>query len=102
MTVSVKQTTAAAAIEQLATIGGRSKKRQLHSDFVLGLFNTGTLRELQILPQVGPKLAYQIIMHRSSSGKLRNLVEMAAMPIWRGKSWERFRTVSLGGGFHLQ
>lgn len=68
--------------------------KQRHTEYVLGLFNKGTLRELQILPMIGPKLAYQIIMQRSMVGRIRNMEDMAAMPIWRGQSWERFKTVS--------
>lgn len=31
---------------------------------VLNLLNNGTLKELQILPQIGPKTAMKILMHR--------------------------------------
>lgn len=38
--------------------------QQKHEKAVLDLLNTGTIREIQILPQVGLKTAYQIITQR--------------------------------------
>lgn len=71
----------------------RTKKQALtlHKEFILKLFNTGNIKELQILPQIGLKTAYQIITHRSLNGKFKKIDDVGKMPIWRGKSWERFQ-----------
>lgn len=43
-----------------------------HKEFVLKILNTGDLKELQVLSQVGQKTAFQIITHRYVSMNLIN------------------------------
>lgn len=45
---------------------GKSKEyiKNQHCKAVLNLLNTGNLKDIQLLPQIGIKTAYQIITHR--------------------------------------
>ncbi|CAD7090268.1 unnamed protein product [Hermetia illucens] len=68
--------------------------QQKHEKAVLDLLNTGTIREIQILPQVGLKTAYQIITQRTLNGKFRNFDQVSKLPVWRGKAWQRFKVAN--------
>ncbi|XP_055384041.1 kinesin-like protein Nod [Condylostylus longicornis] len=62
-----------------------------HQKAVLDILNNGTIKELQILPYIGLKTAYQIITHRTLNGKFKNFDIVSKLPVWRGKAWDRFK-----------
>ncbi|XP_053948124.1 kinesin-like protein Nod [Anastrepha ludens] len=68
---------------------------QKHRKAILDLLNTGSIKELQILPQIGQKMAFQLVTHRTLSGKFKNLTQLEKLPIWRGNSWIRFAQANL-------
>nr|XP_016930810.2 kinesin-like protein Nod [Drosophila suzukii] len=56
----------------------------------LDLLNRGSVKELQKIPGIGPKTAFTLVMHRSRLGCFLNLDQVKDLPIWPGKSWNRF------------
>ncbi|KAM7346418.1 no distributive disjunction isoform 1-T3 [Cochliomyia hominivorax] len=66
-----------------------------HRKTILDLLNKGSMKELQILPQIGQKTAYQIVTQRTLNGKFKNLAQVEKLPIWRGNGWERFAQANL-------
>ncbi|XP_017042129.1 kinesin-like protein Nod [Drosophila ficusphila] len=52
--------------------------------------NTGSLRDLQKFPGIGPKTAFALTIHRSRLNGFQNLDQVKGLPIWPGKSWDRF------------
>lgn len=75
---------------------GQSKNDALaeHAKQIFKLFNSGSCKDLQMLPTIGQKTAYQIIVYRSINGKFKNFDGISKMPVWRGKGYERFKNVS--------
>ncbi|GAB0094524.1 Kinesin-like protein [Sergentomyia squamirostris] len=69
---------------------GKKKAKTAHKETILKIVNTGNLKQLQLLSQIGPKTAFHIITHRTLNGKFKSLNEMSKLPIWRGKTWNRF------------
>lgn len=76
--------------------GGRKQKvtKNSHADEVLKILNGGNLKELQILPQVGLKTAYQIMTYRATKGKFKSFKDLAKLN-WTEKKVERFMKVSV-------
>ncbi|XP_016962888.1 kinesin-like protein Nod [Drosophila biarmipes] len=76
----------------------RSRKKKSPTDdwmahnksLFLGLLNRGSVKELQKVPGIGPKTAFTLVMHRSRLGCFLNLGQVKDLPIWPGKSWDRF------------
>ncbi|KNC24230.1 Kinesin-like protein Nod [Lucilia cuprina] len=66
-----------------------------HRKAILDLLNRGSMKELQILPQVGQKTAYQIVTQRTLNGKFRSVAQVEKLPIWRGNAWERFAQANM-------
>lgn len=81
-------------LRQMTKAGSKKEAMNVHKEFLLKLFNTGSSQDLQMMPQIGKKTAYQIITHRCLNGKFKNLEDVSKMPSWRGKAWERFQNVS--------
>jgi DNA uptake protein ComE-like DNA-binding protein len=69
-------------------VGRVSKKA--HKEAVLKLLNSGSIKELQILPTIGLKTAYQLITHRTLKGKFKGFDEISKLPVWRVNGWQRF------------
>lgn len=61
-----------------------------HIAAVFELLNTGSIKELQILPKIGHKTAYQIVTTRIMKGRYKTLKDIGKLPIWRGKQWNTF------------
>ncbi|XP_065365872.1 kinesin-like protein Nod [Calliphora vicina] len=66
-----------------------------HRKAILDLLNKGSMKELQILPQVGQKTAYQIVTQRTLNGKFKSVAQVEKLPIWRGSAWERFAQANM-------
>lgn len=64
--------------------------KKAHREAVFDMINKGSMRDLQLLPQIGPKTAYQIITTRTIKGAFKSWKEVGELPCWRGKMWERF------------
>jgi DNA uptake protein ComE-like DNA-binding protein len=66
-----------------------------HKAAIMDMMNTGSVKELQLLPTIGPKTAYQIVTHRLVKGKYKNLDEVKKALMMKQKSWEKFLEVNL-------
>lgn len=62
-----------------------------HQKAILEILNTGNMKELQCLPQIGLKTAFQIVTQRTLHGKFKSFNHLGKLPIWRGTAWERFK-----------
>ncbi|XP_017074321.1 kinesin-like protein Nod [Drosophila eugracilis] len=62
--------------------------------FFLDLLNNPSVKELQKIPMIGPKKALALAIHRSRLGCFKNLKQVKDLPIWPGKSWEKFAEVN--------
>ncbi|XP_055843366.1 kinesin-like protein Nod [Episyrphus balteatus] len=62
-----------------------------HQKAILEMLNSASMKELQYLPQIGLKTAFQIVTQRTLHGKFKNFTQVSKLPIWRGKAWERFK-----------
>ncbi|XP_036347271.1 uncharacterized protein LOC118756625 [Rhagoletis pomonella] len=80
-----------------STSNVKSRKPHIkkHRKAVLDLLNSGSMKELQILPQIGQKTAFQLVTQRTISGKFKNIAQLEKLPIWRGNSWTRFAQANL-------
>ncbi|XP_011183412.2 kinesin-like protein Nod [Zeugodacus cucurbitae] len=80
-----------------SSINVKEKKSniQKHRKAVLDLLNTGSMKDLQLLPQIGQKTAYQLVTQRTLSGKFKNISQLEKLTIWRGNSWSRFAQANL-------
>ncbi|XP_050332012.1 kinesin-like protein Nod [Bactrocera neohumeralis] len=78
-------------------INGKEKKSNIlkHRAAVLNLLNSGSMKELQVLPQIGQKTAYQLVTQRTLNGKFKNISQLEKLTIWRGSSWTRFAQANL-------
>ena len=70
------------------TVGPKHGKNQ-HATEVLKILNQGNLKELQILPQVGLKTAYQIMSCRATQGRFRTFKDLKRLN-WTEKKVETF------------
>lgn len=77
----------------MSQAGSKKEAKQVHTNFVLKLLNTGTQKDLQMLPLVGIKTAYQIVTYRCLNGKFKSFKDVEKSAIWRGKTWKRFKNV---------
>ncbi|XP_020717152.1 kinesin-like protein Nod isoform X3 [Ceratitis capitata] len=74
---------------------GKKTNIQKHRKAILDLLNSGSRKELQILPQIGPKTAFQLLTQRTLNGKFKTIAQLEKLPIWRGNSWTRFAQANL-------
>ncbi|XP_063844292.1 kinesin-like protein KIF21A isoform X1 [Scylla paramamosain] len=73
-----------------------------HNDFILNILNTGSLRELQQLPTVGPKTAMVISNFRKLYGKLNSVDELERVPGLSKNFYTRFTKANLVTGVGQQ
>ncbi|MPC09304.1 Kinesin-like protein KIF22 [Portunus trituberculatus] len=66
-----------------------------HNDSILNILNTGTLRQLQQLPTVGPKTAMVISNYRKLYGKLNSMDELERVPGLIKNFYTRFTKASI-------
>ncbi|XP_058819874.1 uncharacterized protein LOC131682432 [Topomyia yanbarensis] len=74
------------------TPGGKKEPKMTafkHGKAVLDLVNRGSIKEVQILPTVGLKMAYQIVTHRTINGKFKKIDDLGKLFIG-GKKWSKF------------
>uniref|UniRef100_A0A8D8BV12 Kinesin-like protein Nod n=1 Tax=Culex pipiens TaxID=7175 RepID=A0A8D8BV12_CULPI len=73
--------------------GGGKKDAKMtaskHGKAVLDLVNRGSIKEVQILPTVGLKMAYQIVTHRTINGKFKKIDDLSKLFVG-GKKWTKF------------
>lgn len=74
------------------TIGSNENAKSSHMEFVLNLLNQGTLKDLQMLPMIGSKTAYQIYTYRLTNGAFEKIESLKGMPFWSEKKYQRFVT----------
>ncbi|XP_055584736.1 uncharacterized protein LOC129737600 [Uranotaenia lowii] len=71
---------------------GAKKVASEHGKAVLDLVNRGTIKEVQILPTVGLKMAYQIVTHRTINGKFKKIEDLSKL-FAGGRKWTKFLEV---------
>jgi DNA uptake protein ComE-like DNA-binding protein len=64
-----------------------------HKNAIMHVFNTGTLKNLQILPGIGQKSAYLIVTHRAVKGKFSSFEEIKKVLMMSEKKWQKFLEV---------
>lgn len=72
------------------TIGSNKNAKKSHIEFVLNILNEGTLKDLQMLPMIGIKTAYQIYTYRLTNGTFETIESLKDMPFWSEKTYQRF------------
>jgi DNA uptake protein ComE-like DNA-binding protein len=65
-----------------------------HKDAVMDIINTGSVKELKMLPTVGAKTAYQIVSHRLVKGKFKTLEDVKKALMMKDKTWDKFMEVN--------
>ena len=65
-----------------------------HKKAILDVMNTGSFQELQNLPTIGLKTAYQIVAYRCVHGKFNKIDDIKNVPMFVGKKWDKFLIVS--------
>ena len=81
----------------LSTVNrGNSRKSRLqnHKTAVLEVINSGSMKELQVLPSIGLKTAYQIVTHRVLNGKFKTITDLKGLACLKGKLWDKFLKVN--------
>jgi len=66
-----------------------------HKAAIMEMLNTGSVKDLQLLPTIGAKTAYQIVSTRMVKGKFKTLNEVKKALMMKDKAWEKFLEVSL-------
>lgn len=66
-----------------------------HKDAIMDMINTGSVKELQMLPTIGAKTAYQIVSHRLVKGKFKALEDVKKALMMKDKAWNNFMEVKL-------
>uniref|UniRef100_A0A336LY24 Kinesin-like protein n=1 Tax=Culicoides sonorensis TaxID=179676 RepID=A0A336LY24_CULSO len=61
-----------------------------HIAAVFELLNNGNIKDLQRLPKIGYKTAYQIVTTRLIKGRYKSIKEIGKLPMWKGKQWQTF------------
>ncbi|XP_053682760.1 uncharacterized protein LOC128733150 [Sabethes cyaneus] len=77
---------------QTPAVGGKKEPKMTalkHGKAVLDLVNRGSIKEVQILPTVGLKTAYQIVTHRTINGKFKKVDDLSKLFVG-GKKWAKF------------
>lgn len=64
-----------------------------HKKAILKVMNKGSIKELKMLPAIGPKTALQIVSHRAVHGSYEALNDLQKLPAMKGKLWEKFLEV---------
>lgn len=64
-----------------------------HKKEVLELLNTGTYKQLNLLPKIGAKTAFQILTYRTVHGKFKTIHDVQKVPAMKGKFWLNFLEV---------
>ncbi|CAO1416789.1 unnamed protein product [Diamesa hyperborea] len=66
-----------------------------HKKAILDVINTSSFKELQKLPTIGMKTAYQIVAYRSVNGKFKKIDDIKNVPMMVGKRWTNFLTSNM-------
>lgn len=66
-----------------------------HKAAIMEMLNTGSVKDLQLLPTIGAKTAYQIVSYRMVKGKYKTLNEVKKALMMKDKAWEKFLEVIL-------
>ncbi|XP_070495440.1 kinesin-like protein Nod [Chironomus tepperi] len=61
-----------------------------HKAAIMEMLNTGSVKDLQLLPTIGAKTAYQIVSYRMVKGKYKTLNDVKKALSMKDKAWEKF------------
>ncbi|KAL7029769.1 hypothetical protein ACKWTF_006352 [Chironomus riparius] len=61
-----------------------------HKTAIMEMLNTGSVKDLQLLPTIGAKTAYQLVSHRMVKGKFKTLNEVKKALMMKDKAWDNF------------
>lgn len=91
---NIKNKTMAAYWNDSTSSGKQKVSKKDHKVAVMDMINTGSIKELQMLPSIGPKTAYQIVSHRLVKGKFTVLEDVKKALMMKDKSWNNFMEVT--------
>lgn len=83
-----------AAASTKVTQKSMKNAKKAHREAILKVLNTGSFKELQMLPCIGLKTAYQIVTQRTLNGKFKKIEDLGKIPMMKGKMWQKFLDVS--------
>ncbi|KAG5679739.1 hypothetical protein PVAND_009283 [Polypedilum vanderplanki] len=83
-----KQETQNKLLTTLSSAPIKSKKERQKA--MLELLNTGSMKDLQYLPAIGQKTAYEIILKRSVKGVFKSLDDVKKALMKKDKQWDNF------------
>lgn len=90
----IKNEVVASYFEHKGNASAKKVSKVSHKKAILDVINTGSFKELQKLPTIGLKTAYQIVAYRSVHGKFKKIDDIKKVPIMVGKRWTNFLAVS--------
>lgn len=64
-----------------------------HAKQILGIINKGSFKQINILPSIGQKTAFQIMSYRAMNGFFKELKDVKKVPSMKGKRWDKFLEV---------
>jgi DNA uptake protein ComE-like DNA-binding protein len=68
----------------------RKISKRDHRKSILDILNKGSLKELQLLPLIGKKKAYEISNFRNFNGKFKAVDDLKNLSAMNGKLWQNF------------
>lgn len=77
-----------------STTNHQQVSKEEHKDAVMDMINTGSVKELQMLPTIGSKTAFQIVSHRLVKGKFKTLEDVKKALMMKDKAWNNFMEVN--------
>lgn len=92
--LKIKNEVVASYFEHKGNTSAKKVSKGSHKEAILDVINTGSFKELQKLPTIGLKTAYQIVAYRSVNGKFKKIEDIKNVPMMVGKRWTNFLAVS--------
>ncbi|XP_030381994.1 kinesin-like protein Nod [Scaptodrosophila lebanonensis] len=84
---SIKKETSPANTQKVAS----RQRLNKHSADMLELLNSGTAKQLQLLPTIGAKTALALVTQRNLMGSFEDWAQVEKLPAWRGSGFKRFK-----------
>jgi DNA uptake protein ComE-like DNA-binding protein len=70
-----------------------SVSQKNHKKAIMEILNSGGMKELQFLPGIGKKTAYEIVSKRTVKGKFESLDDIKKTLMMKDTSWNKFLEV---------
>lgn len=75
--------------------GSKTITKGDHKKYILEIMNKGTFKELQILPTIGQKTAFQVMSYRAVNGRFESINDLKNVSAFKGKTYEKFVKVNI-------